>query len=349
MKNIIFLLFILIGLNASAQNTTIACYSYIDFTAADCPGCGLSDGLFSGLIVTRPNGARFIISNPFSSKITGNQLLLADAYGKKISIPLSRITLLNNSNNWNLSMYLNKCLCNPAGPGADVSGWAEAAAAQNVDIDGYSLENVDSISFDNVTPILKATNDSLVYNGRALKSVPSGGSTGQVLSKVNGTNYNVQWSTPSTVPTITTTTIASNYTGVNPTGDYAPFTTAVTSGRTYKIRLVGSYHVLTNVAFRMKVNCSYPSGTVSGAANIQYSPSSAIQTNAISAVNSTTLTISSGYNANTVSEAYSFDIDFMYKPASSGNVTFQLVAVNDGTSNPKIVYLAGTSLIVEQY
>lgn len=328
MKNIIFLLFILIGLNASSQNTTIACYSYVDFTAADCPGCGLSDGLFSGLIITRPNGARFIISNPFSSKITGSQLIIADAYGKKVSIPLSRITLLNNSNNWSLSMYLNKCLCNPAGPSsASAIDWSENVALSDVDIDGYSLENVDSISFDNVTPILKATNDSLVFNGIAIKGVPSGGSTGQVLSKVNGTNYNTQWVTPSSVPTLR---MLSSIVGTNPTVTNEQCSVTVTLGKRYMIKMAGTWRHTSVATARLNIRADFPSGDYAATAHFNTSSGKNMVTDWSTSIFTS---VSSSVNLGFTATLYHWDFLLFYTPASSGTMTFKFQTTAGGATN----------------
>lgn len=55
------------------------------------------------------------------------------------------------------------------------------------------LAQPDTLSDDSHVVTRKHLNSSL----SAIHSIPSGGTAGQVLSKVNGTNYNVQWITPS--------------------------------------------------------------------------------------------------------------------------------------------------------
>ncbi len=87
-------------------------------------------------------------------------------------------------------------------------------------------------------------------NGTNGQGVPAGGTTGQILSKVNGTDFNTQWVTPSTggsgaqVALIATKTsnaqVLSLANGTN-TGDLVTFDNIVTSNSTY-----GSYNTSSN-------------------------------------------------------------------------------------------------------
>lgn len=98
---------------------------------------------------------------------------------------------------------------------------------------------------------LYALNDKLHYNGTEIgQDLPTGGTTGQVLAKVDGTDYNTQWVTPSAggsgaqVALIATKTtnaqVLSLANGTN-TGDLVTFDNVVTSNTTF-----GSYNTATN-------------------------------------------------------------------------------------------------------
>lgn len=67
--------------------------------------------------------------------------------------------------------------------------------------------------------------------GAAGVGVPAGGTTGQVLSKIDGTNYNTQWSSAGgySAPTLGSTTIASGTTYANVAGLTINSTTIPTS------------------------------------------------------------------------------------------------------------------------
>ena len=98
---------------------------------------------------------------------------------------------------------------------------------------------------------LYVLNDKLHYNGTEIgQDLPTGGTTGQVLAKVDGTDYNTQWVTPSAggsgaqVALIATKTtnpqVLSLANGVN-TGDLVTFDNVVTSNTTF-----GSYNTATS-------------------------------------------------------------------------------------------------------
>ena len=98
---------------------------------------------------------------------------------------------------------------------------------------------------------LYVLNDKLQYNGTEIgQDLPTGGTTGQVLAKVDGTDFNTAWVTPSAggsgaqVALIATKTtnaqVLSLANGTN-TGDLVTFDNVVTSNTTF-----GSYNTATN-------------------------------------------------------------------------------------------------------
>jgi hypothetical protein len=77
------------------------------------------------------------------------------------------------------------------------------------------MDNVEIIVTDNGVDITVSdpTVDVSVAQGQPGVGVPAGGTTGQVLSKINATDYNTQWVTPSTSGTVTSITAGTGLTG----------------------------------------------------------------------------------------------------------------------------------------
>lgn len=99
-------------------------------------------------------------------------------------------------------------------------------------------------------------------NGTAGQGVPTGGSTGQVLAKVDGTDYNTQWTTPSSgsgASVQLVATIGTGVTGIAISGGTSdiPFNTAAvnvgsafnTSTYSYTVPTTGVYQVIATTYY----------------------------------------------------------------------------------------------------
>jgi len=305
------------------QSVSIKCVNYTTFTEADCVGCGLKAGTFSGLIVDR-SGKKIAIHSPFSIKYRNNKVIISDSYKNSVALNLGQIVLVNK-NNRTLNTYLYDCLCDPSGMMA-------------------IKPPVDSVAFVDVTPALTATNDSLMFGGSAIKGLPSGGSTGQVLSKVDGTNYNAQWTTPSTGATFTlgTTRICTN-----PETAYPEFATTVTSGKKYFITIRGYYKVNTLTTPRLQVKFTFPSSNYIADLRCNTYPSS-VNTWNISDTGSTFATLQSQTNVGVTDLEMGFEARLYYNCISSGTLNVIFASTAGTTTNPRITIMAGTTMEVRE-
>ncbi len=100
---------------------------------------------------------------------------------------------------------------NFAGPGGGTNGknalvkTTSEAAGSNCPTGGQKIESGQDANADGVLQASEVTATSYVCNGAAGsqgatgatgQGVPTGGTTGQVLTKIDNTNYNTQWTTP---------------------------------------------------------------------------------------------------------------------------------------------------------
>ncbi|HRO75079.1 MAG TPA: hypothetical protein PLP27_02890, partial [Crocinitomicaceae bacterium] len=106
--------------------------------------------------------------------------------------------------------------------------------------------------------------------GAAGQGVPTGGTAGQVLTKINGTDYNTQWTTPSSGGASTHYTESLAESSTTSTSNQTKATLTLPSAGTYIVAIGGQVKTSTNlkyVYYQFAVSGTPPFSTISTATN----------------------------------------------------------------------------------
>lgn len=207
MKLFLFILAFVLSTVSYTQTASFKAFSYASFTEADCYGCGIKAGTFSGAII-QIGTIKHALYNPIKAKYRGPFVDLEDAFGKKMSVKLSQIS--GFSVGTNISEFISAVNTIELSGMVTGQNWSEYPATQAVNIDGYDITGVNSISFstDEMSIIssggvvqangvalitLPRLVDSLATKANTNQAVPSGGGTGNVLMKSSNTDYDLTW------------------------------------------------------------------------------------------------------------------------------------------------------------
>lgn len=177
------------------------------------------------------------------------------------------------------------------------------------------------------------------------QGVPVGGTTGQVLTKIDGSDYNTQWSTSSGGgggAVITRNTLASNTAGSST--PIAAWTKTITSGKKYKVKIQGLVQV-SNTAIRPQIITAHTSGFYTGLYEVQTN-TSPVSTEILTSSTDTGVTWNTGYNVNATATNYIYKLELYFECTSTGSMTFALA----GSGSPSgATYQTGSTLIFEEY
>jgi len=165
MKQLFFSLLLLLSFSVQSQTTYIKCVSYQNFKSSDCQGCGIKEGVFAGLILESSSGIKHALHSPFQVKYSRNNVTITDAYGTIVTRPVASL-VMRGAEGRNLNTFLSDCLCNPS------THYVKAITGDFVDLTNPMM------------PVIAID---------SLQVLHSGGTEGQVLAKVDGTNYKTEW------------------------------------------------------------------------------------------------------------------------------------------------------------
>ena len=173
--------------------------------------------------------------------------------------------------------------------------------------------------------------DTLAVKGSAGttgQGVPAGGTAGQVLSKIDGTDYNTQWvaSGGGGGSTTTTTALGSSFTGDSGTFPIM-HSWSVTSGQRYKLTVQGLSSVQNTAAWKQfiidGVSCTIIGGIFQH--GLGTDPINSIVWTRVYSASATTHTISTGYNQ-TATAASVFNLDIIINANATGTMNLKVTS-----------------------
>lgn len=178
------------------------------------------------------------------------------------------------------------------------------------------------------------------------EGVPVGGTTGQLLAKVDGTDYNTEWVD---APAGggggggEVRTIASNHT--SSATAYAPFDVTVENGKSYRIRFLGVNRASNN-ASRAQFNIVVPSGDWAIGASRVYDPSNNLVETWGNVGNSSPITSNFIYNSTATGTNLRTEFDLIYTCTADGTLTIALTFTGAAAH---IVWQANSKLLIEEF
>jgi len=201
-------------------------------------------------------------------------------------------------------------------------------------------------------------------NGTNGQGVPVGGTTGQVLAKINATDYNTQWTTPATgtvtsvtgtapivssggaTPAISVTAASTSASGVVQLSDSTSTTSSVLAATPTAAKAAydrGSTGVTDAAAAQTTANAAIPKSTVTTAGDVIYATGSAAVTRLGIGTAGQVLTVNSGATATQWTTAASGGVTSVTGTApivSSGGATPAISVTAASTSASGVVQLS---------